>query len=208
MKRVLLIIACFYAVAASGQLINNFKVFHSITEEQAEFIYGSVNAYNMEAGMEYNSSHRRLVMLIGAKLIWLEEIPHYMAEQLGCSREIDSDNDPIHGHFGVHPGGVITRDDDNSVMDIQAYVDDLDSMHIMKVVMKGNTDLLIKLFVWYWETSDVKFDIKKFKKGCLFYENCGSDRISFNWKNSKPNITITKNPIWPIPLPLIAERTK
>ncbi len=205
MKRILLIVFVISAWCSHAQLIQSFGDFHSLTEDQATIVFGSVNAYNMEAGLEYNSSHHRLVMLIGARLWWLQEIPHYMAEKLGCSKNVDSDNDPIHSHFKVYPGGVLDHDDDKSPVDIVCTYDD--SLRIQKVRLTGNTHLLVKLFLWYWENSDVKFDADKMKKGCLFYENCGSDRICFNWKGARPNIIITKNPTFQTPLPTIAERS-
>lgn len=204
MKKLILVIACFFSVTAWGQLITSAKAFKSLTEDQFYAVFGSVAAYNMEAGLEYNSSHHRLVMLIGARLWWLQELPKYMAEQLGCSNHIDSDNDPIHSHFQVVKS-ITSGDEDNTPVDIIcSYTDD--SLRIVNVKITGNTELLVKLFIYYWEHSEIHFDVNKFKKGCLFYENCGSDRICFNWKGVKPNITIKKNPTFVIPLPTIAER--
>src|ERR1035437_6437964 len=145
MKKAMIVLMCLMAVSAKAQLINSFKDFHSLTEDQAVTVFGSVNAYNMEAGMEYNSSHHRLVMLIGAKLWWLQEVPTYMAEKLGCSRNIDSDPDPIHSHFKVSPA-ITGGDDDATPVDIICTFND--SLRIVKVKMTRNKDLLIKLFVY------------------------------------------------------------
>ena len=203
MTKLIFIIACLLSGSAWGQLISSPKAFKSLTEEQFYEVFGSVSAYNFEEGLEIESSHHRLVMLIGAKLWWLQEIPYYMVEQLGCSPEIDGDKRAIHGHFGVHSG----FGNDNSVLEIRAHVDDIDSMHITDVTMTGNTELLIQLFINYWEHSEIKFVRSKLKKGVLFYENYGSDRICFNWKGAKPTIIIKTNPNFPTLMPLAAEHS-
>ena len=196
-------------VCANAQLISKYTDL-TPNKRYFEIAYGTVSAYNMEAGMKYNSTHGRLIMCIGAKVTWLKEIPTYMVEQLGCSREIYSDADANGGialTYQVFPGITMGSDDKSFV---QFECDDVDdSIRMKKVVITGNTELLVKLFIYYWYRDDVKFDINKFKKGCIFYENCGSDRISFNWKaKAKPFITITQNTTFPKPIPLIAELSR
>jgi hypothetical protein len=142
-------------------------------------------------------------MVIGAKGWWLREISAYMVEYLGCSKYVDGNSDYYPTEFIVRPG-ITSGDDDASSVKISSVVDD--SLVVKKVTITGNTDLIIKLFLYYWIESEMHFDVNKFKRGCLFYQNSGSDRICFNWKGARPNITITKNPTFPIPIPTIAAR--
>ena len=203
MRKVFVFIFCLVALGAKGQLLSDYP--KGVDAHDFNIYYGSLTEYNMEEGQKYNSLHGRLIMCIGAKAIYLKEIATYMVEKLNCDNHITADNEEYPSAFLVKPGGIIGVDEDDSPVRIIADTDD--SLRMKKVTITGNTELLVKLFLNYWYRSELKFDINKFKKGCLFYQNCGSDRVSFNWKGVKPNITITRNPTFPIPLPTVAERS-
>ena len=63
---------------------------------------------------------------------------------------------------------------------------------VNKTVIKGHADEILNLFLAYWYTPDLRVD--QFKKGFTVYQDSAGDRITFNWSNAQPTLTITKNP--------------
>lgn len=206
MRKILLFVLVLAAAAmnANAQILTTYPP--GIDKKSFDGYYGSLAEFNMQEGLKLNSPHGYLVMLIGAKGIYLREVVNYMVRELKCDNHVASDYEDYPAIYEVKPGGILEWDDDKSLVRIESKQDD--SLVIKSVKITGNTDLITKLFLYYWINSELRFDENKFKKGCLFYQKCGSDLISYNWKGPKPYLTISRNPTFPIPLPKIAQRQR
>lgn len=187
-------ILCLLAMQSFAQLINS-PADLGLTADQFKAMYGTVNEYNMQEGLKYNSSHGHKVMLIGAKGIWLSEIPKFCVEVLGCSRQIDTDEPRYPMYYFVYPG-ITGGDQDTSQLEMAYMPNDDVRMQWVKII--GNKTLVLKLFVYYWDESPIQ--ISKLKKGVVVYKDCGSDRVTFDWRGKEPFIKVTKNPLFKKPI--------
>jgi len=203
MKYLLSICILTSSLCARAQLIRSAKDLN-LADSDFKYVYGSVAEYNMEQGLKFDNPHHHMVMLIGARVIWLKEFTDYMVAELSCSRHVTADGVFPYDNFHIHPSGASATKVDISDLDITTDVDD--SLRIKKVYIKGNPRLVKELFIKYWSGPNIIADNKQTRKGMVSYKNAGSDRVCFNWKGPRPVITIVKNPAFPTPIPVIAER--
>ncbi len=173
-----------------------------ISESAFKTAFGSVTAYNFQVNCKLTSSHGFLVPFIGAKAFWADVIPAYMASNLRCSGKIAADNGLFATFFVVNPG-ITWGDMDTSSIFI-SFTTDKD-LHITKGTIRGNANLVERLFIRYWEKSETVWNGRDVRKGVVLQKDYLSDRITFDWKGAKPVIIITKNPAHDVPVPLQME---
>lgn len=175
----------------------------SIDEQTFKTAFGSVAAYNLQVEIRHKSRHGQMILYTGAKAIWAIHVAVYMTEELGCSREIYANDEIMPTHFVVNQAATWGDMDTTSV-----YIDFTtdDSLRITKGVIKGNPMLLRRLFTRYWYQANGTVSNFNLSKGHEVHKDYVSDRITFNWKGAKPYITITRNPAFSVPWPILEER--
>lgn len=183
MRKLILFAALALSLQTSAQLIESPASLNMDSTEFARLI-GTVKEYNFQETRKYKSEHKRLVCFTGFKWSWLMELTEYLgANMCGNKSEVESGEDYVTFSIGCgfQPGHDIK---------ITGYCDS--DGRVKKTVIKGHADEIVKLFLSYWYTADLRVD--QFKKGFTVYQDSGCDRITFNWSNAQPTLTITKNP--------------
>jgi len=189
--------------AVAGHMLIRSYTDLPISEQTFKAVFGSVAAYNLQVSIRHKSRHGQMILYTGAKAIWAIHVAVYMTEELGCSREIYANDEIMPTHFVINQGATWGDMDTTSV-----YIDFTtdDSMRITKGVIKGNPMLLRRLFTRYWYQANGTVSNFNLSKGHEVHKDYVSDRITFNWKGAKPYITITRNPAFSVPWPILEER--
>lgn len=150
--------------------------------DSAKFVaeFGNAFEYRWQERMKRESKSHNLVVLIGAKIYWTNELSTFIqnlgwdvdfADGTGCTKYVFS-NTTTHKI-------VMT-----------AYYDK--EYRTRGVTITGPADDLITIFARYWERSDISLNALKSKK--VVYQNFISDRASMSWPGTNPVIKIAKNP--------------
>jgi flagellar basal body-associated protein FliL len=182
MKHAILIIMLLASFSAAGQ-----KPWDKLEIDSVEFYeeYGNPMQYAYQQQIKSQSSHKLLVVFIGSKTTYLLDFAYYLGTQ-NYDISIDQPEDNI-TIFAQKRNGL---SDYPSVKVVATH----DAEFITKkVVITGPADDLIKIFLGYWDRSDLSLnDLKKNKAVVKDFIN---DRVSFTWTGVDPVITVTKSPI-------------
>lgn len=187
-----------------GTLIQNWQQTGLDSYDDFLYSYGSVKEYNLEKGVMYNSPHHCLVLMIGGKPRWIVRISQYLANE-GYSNDCVIDDGVINVHKGwisytMH-AGVSNKRNDKVV--VKALID-LDKGRTTSVLITGNTEMLVNMFLYYWTGPGARIQRQSLKHGGTIYRDVASDRVTFDWRNANPIIRVSKNPRFPKSLMEIA----
>jgi hypothetical protein len=186
---IIFLLFCTLAVTAQDQPWTKYDL------DSVAFVqeYGTLEQYQYQKSIESKSQSKQLCLLIGAKAIWLYNLAYY----LGMNNYNVEWNEPedFQGVVIVATAKIYTTQEPPTIK-IKAPVND--DLITTSATITGPADDLIKLYVNYWELTDLSLNDLKTKKAVT--KNFVSDRILFSWQGANPEIKIVKNPDAPIDL--------
>ena len=165
------------------------KVWQKLEMDSVTFVqqYGTVQQYGYQKQIEQRSSHKQLCILIGAKAIWLYNLAYYLGMNEYNVEWAEPDN--FQGVVLTATHKIYTTSKAPTVKVRAPYNK---SLQVTSITITGPVDDIIKLFIKYWELTDLSFNQLKTKKAVT--KDFVSDRVSFTWQGEQPIITVTKNP--------------
>lgn len=166
-----------YLIVAITILLSTASMAQSYTEAEEEAIQTSIMQ---------KSTHKKGALFIGYDVNWLNHISVWLQERRYSHIATPQGDNVWRATFKpVSPG----RSKD-AVLKIAAQHDN--NMKTTSVTITGTPDELIELFVYYW--NDTHISLNKLKQGGYIYQDSGTDRITFDWKGTRPVIKIMSNP--------------
>ncbi len=145
--------------------------------------FGTSFEYGYQEQLKRQSSHHNLVVFIGAKIYWINEFSYYLQNQ---GWDVDFKDGDNFTKYTFTPN--TSKISGNIYMTV--YYNSDKRTTAMRIT--GNADNMIKLFVYYWEKSDISLNDLK-SKGEIT-QDFVNDRISISWHGNNPEISIKKNP--------------
>lgn len=133
----------------------------------------------------YNSTHGRLCHIINYDVSWANNISVYLQENgYKYQEQAQPLNTMVAKLNCVKPDRMGKR----YLLITAKYGKDNKTKSL---TITGTADELAELFVYYWQSH---ISINKLKSGGYFYQDYGTDRITFDWKGKQPVIRIMNNP--------------
>jgi hypothetical protein len=148
-------------------------------------IFGSIDQYKYQKGIEQKSSHKTLCVWIGSRPQWLYNFATYLGKN-NYNVEWD-ENSNTH---------IVIRATPKTYNSAKPPVIKLIAPYTVDYVTKsatitGPADDVIKIFIGYWELSGLSMNELKTKKAVT--KEFVSDKVSLTWSGSAPIIQVTKN---------------
>jgi hypothetical protein len=178
----LIIILLFAPLALSAQ--KPWEKFDDM--DSVEFVdqFGTVAQYEFQKSIEQKSNHKTLCLFVGAKPIWLYNFATYLGY-----KNYNVTFDEGDGEIIVEASPKIFTTDTAPVLKLNAPYNE--SAQTVSVKITGPADDMIKIFLDYWQLSDVSLNDLKAKKAIV--KEMLSDKVSFTWTGIDPVITVSKN---------------
>lgn len=155
--------------------------------DSTEFVdvFGSLDQYSYQKGIERKSDHKLLCVWTGAKAQWLYNFAMYLSlENYDVVWE-----DEQEGKIVIEGTRKIYTTDKAPVVKLIAPIDS--EGIVLSANITGPSDDLIHIFIDYWQLSDLSMNELKTKRAVV--KNFVSDKVSFTWPGADPVITVTKN---------------
>lgn len=178
-------------MCVNAQLIEDWR---TISNDSAWFAnhFGSVQEYNFQHSNAHSNNKNFKAHFIDTRPFWILELGNYLVQEGFCGQRVEYDFDfdknvMIVDFIGCGMTSLETRKNISAMVYFGA-----DNFRTDKIVLKGNAEVLSRLFIFYWEDSRLRLD--KLKKGSAVYQDYGDDRITFTWPGKEAAVTITKNP--------------
>ncbi len=192
MKSVLLILTVsLSSFFCKAQFIEHWN---RITEDSVAFaqVYGSVDEYNYQHMVRHSNRHNFRIHFINTKPYYITAVVEWLAQEGYCGNTFWEKEDPgIYYECGSDACPPPSEDNQKSPpFAIRAFVNKKN--RIVSVKISGDMNVLVKLFLYYWEGTNIKGG--QIRKGKEIYQDSMDDRITFSWHGDKPVIIIKKNP--------------
>jgi len=185
--KTLTIIFLFLAIQANAQ-----KPWIIKEMDSTEFVeqFGTIEQYNYQKDLERKSSHKMLCLWTGAKAIWLYNFAMYLDKDYSVQWE-PTDNEVV-----IVATARVSTTATPPVIRLVAPFNEKEQ--IMSALVTGPADDIIKIFVNYWQLSELSYNDLKSKKAVV--KNFVSDKVSIAWVADQPTISVSKNKNAPLDL--------
>jgi len=153
--------------------------------------YGTPTQYFYQKNLQEKSSHKMLCLWTGATPIWLYYFAMYLDKDYAVVWDANTDN-----VIEIIATPKIFSTAKPPKIILKAVYND--QLQITSATITGPADDLIKIYIDYWELTDLSFNDLKTKKAIT--KNFVSDKVSFRWTGETPEVKVEKNPDSPIDL--------
>lgn len=156
--------------------------------DSTEFVemFGSVEQYSYQKGIERESQHKTLCVWTGAKAYWMYNFAMYLnLENYDVVWDDEQENKIV-----IEATPKIYSTEKAPMIKVTAPYNE--EGKILSAKITGPADDLIHIFIDYWQLSELSMNELKTKRAVV--KNFVSDKVSFTWPGADPVITVTKNP--------------